>query len=492
MNIGQIADFDFSHNRAKDWANILSCHKGFNKPFFWSSENHTLVQQGIKWDPEDMKDTKAIISKAHVSNCGNFGFLGFVNGKILKINMQSGHKQGYFYIENTAKLLTKLDTTHAKIHQAPVNGIISDVCNKYLVSTDTEGTIAQWDFYSGTLIKCVDVAPRQVVVMRSSGTSSMIGLGYDNYSIEVFDITTLRRGRTFNGHTARITDFCFTKDNKNLLSVAMDKTLKIWDIIYGSLVCNIILKDPIVSMDIDPSGEFIATAFLNSKEIHLWNNNIGRAVVSEREIEMKFVSEIKELPTENERAKYFLLSSSKNPDEKKELTDGEFDELAKFFAQATIKNETKKELKERQRMMQLDEHDIGKWLPLIHFDEIKEKNKPKEAVDQNLSAPFFLDFHPERQSLFSQKVEGVVTGDKMEEEGKEKKLTSKIIKKQHRNELLDEVGSSIEKLVKKIETGEEADLLNQLYQEMKALNPAQLDYEVRKITFGDIVVVKIF
>lgn len=449
-----------------------------------------MVHQNVKWESEDIKDTKAIISKVHVSNCGNFGFLGYTNGKILKINMQSGTKQTYFYVENTATLPFSLEGRQQKIHEAAISGILSDTCNKFLISTDTEGSLAQWDFYSGNLMKCIDISPKQIVVMRNSSTSSLLGLAYDDYSIELFDISTLRKGRGFVGHTARVTDFCFTVNNKNLISAGMDRTLKVWDIIYSSIISNFILKEPIVSVDIDPSGEFIATAFLNSKEIHLWNNNIGKAAIGDqRETEISFVSEIKDLPTENERAKYFSAVGTAKKEEKSNISEGEFDELKKFFSHAANKNETKRELKEKQKMMQLEEQDIGKWLPLIHFDLIKEKNKPKEAVDQNVSAPFFLDFHPERQSLFEKKVEGNLE-EAMEVE-KDKQVKSKVIKKHHRNELLDQVGSPIERLFKKVETGEEADILNELYREMKALNPAQLDYEVRKITFGDIVSVSI-
>ena len=327
--------------------------------------------------------------------------------------------------------------------------------------------------------------------MRNSRATSLLGLAYDNYIIELFDISTLRKGRSFSGHTARVTDFCFTIDNKNLLSTAMDKTLKIWDIIYGTILSNIRLKEPIVTMDIDPSGEFIATAFLNSKEIHLWNNNVGKAAMGdEKDTEIRFVSEIKDLPTENERAKYFLAKgpSGVGEGDQKEITNEQFDELSKFFAQTAKKNEDKREMKEQQNMMKLEEQDIGKWLPLIHFDEIKEKNKPQEAVSQNLTTPFFLDFHPERQSLFSQKVEGNVDEQMdVEDDPETTKNKSKIIRQHRRNELLDEIGSPIEQILKRIVTGEEAELLESLYSQMKALNPSQLDYEIRKITFGDII-----
>eukprot|EP00331_Platyophrya_macrostoma_P012474 CAMPEP_0176428690 /NCGR_PEP_ID=MMETSP0127-20121128/13292_1 /TAXON_ID=938130 /ORGANISM="Platyophrya macrostoma, Strain WH" /LENGTH=878 /DNA_ID=CAMNT_0017810405 /DNA_START=330 /DNA_END=2966 /DNA_ORIENTATION=+ len=493
IQMSQVSEFDFSHNRAKDWANVLTCHKGSNKPYFWSSENHTIVQQNIKWEAEDMKDTKSLISQVHVSNCGNFGFLGYDDGRILKINMQSGYKQSYFHVPNKSTLPTNIDTLRSKIHDTAISGMQSDPTNQFLVSIDHSGLVAQWDFYSGTLLNILELSPQQVVALRKSKTSSLIGLAFDNYEIGLFDMVSLKKGRSFSGHSARITDFCFTIDNKFLLSTAMDKTLKIWDIIYGAIICSISLKQPIVSMDIDPTGEFLATVFLNSKEICLWNNNIGRVPVGdEKEIELRFMSEIKQTTSNNERSKYFsLVKVEGQQNDNFKINQEEYNDLRKFFNNALQQNEKKRELKDRLKMIQLEEEDIGKWLPLIHFDEIKEKNKPKEAVDQKVTAPFFLDFHPERQTLLANQIEGEIEDEDEKKESKAEK-GSKIIRKHKRNELLDQVGSPIEKIIAKIQTGEEAAILKELYNQMKLLTPAQLDYELRKITFGNIPNVRKF
>ncbi len=59
-----------------------------------------------------------------------------------------------------------------------------------------------------------------------------------------------------------------------MFSSSHDNTLKIWDILSNNLICNILLKDFIISMDISPDGEILATAFANSKEINLWHNLI--------------------------------------------------------------------------------------------------------------------------------------------------------------------------------------------------------------------------
>ena len=71
----------------------------------------------------------------------------------------------------------------------------------------------------------------------------------------------------------RITDLCYSKpDGRWLLVSSLDKSLKIFDIITGSLIDWIKFKQAILSMDFALSGEFLATSHVGSKAIYLWSN----------------------------------------------------------------------------------------------------------------------------------------------------------------------------------------------------------------------------
>ena len=77
------------------------------------------------------------------------------------------------------------------------------------------------------------------------------------------------------GHNKKINDACFSNDNKFVISCSLDCSLRIWDILSGNLINNIVIdKKPIISMDLSNDGEILATAFVNSKEINLWHNLI--------------------------------------------------------------------------------------------------------------------------------------------------------------------------------------------------------------------------
>lgn len=52
----------------------------------------------------------------------------------------------------------------------------------------------------------------------------------------------------------------------------MDRSIRVWDIITGSLVDWIKFKNAPLSIDFSPSGEFLATSHINSKAVFLWSN----------------------------------------------------------------------------------------------------------------------------------------------------------------------------------------------------------------------------
>jgi U3 small nucleolar RNA-associated protein 21 len=246
------------------------------------------------------------------------------------------------------------------------------------------------------------------------------------------------------------------------------------------IVNNLKLKAPILSLDFDPSGDFLVTAFANSKEIFIWTNKIGREIMGGAEpIETKFVSKLNQKEWGTGRKKYFKNNENQeievvNYDEK------EIDDLMGFLSNCT----DEVDVEEKEQMIGFFEEDIGRWIPLVHLDEIKEKNKPKEKVESNPVAPFFLEFDNRVKEL-NDKMEGKI------EEEKKGPQKSRIIKKNERNEFLEEVGSSLEKLVTKL-TEEEAseEIYQEIFKQMKKLNPSQLDYELRKITFGHIDAVR--
>jgi U3 small nucleolar RNA-associated protein 21 len=233
------------------------------------------------------------------------------------------------------------------------------------------------------------------------------------------------------------------------------------------------LKNPISSIDFDPSGDFLATTFSNSKEVYIWTNKIGQERMGDStELKTKFATQIKMKEWGHSRKKY-IQDDSNLKKEEAIFEDEDINKLKKFLDKCSDKTA----VEEKNNLVDFLHGDITKWLPLIHLDEIKEKNKPKSMVEENPQAPFYLNFDNKIDEL-DKKFEGDIKEEKDE-------AKSKIIKSFQRNDFLEEVGSKLENLVSKIDGSNDAENFEQIYKEMKKLNPSQLDYEMRQLTFGN-------
>lgn len=471
----QIIDFSFASNRAKDWSNLLTCHKNFDKPYLWSTEDHTLIKKNVQWDTQPGKAVQ--ITKVFVTHCGNFGIIGYADGNIVKINMQSGKQQTVFHAK-LAEPIKQGNNTQAEIHTTAITGLFVDPYNSVLVSADIEHCLISWDFYSGKVNRVINTYPSKLTLLKPSKTSNLFCVVYEDFTIEIYDQYTFNKGRTFRGHKNRVMDVCFTKNNRHVVSSSLDCTIKVWDIISSQIINNLQLKTPVISLDFDPSGEFLVTAFSNSKEVFIWNNRIGKEVMGNDEpLPIKFVSKLNQGGWTSLREKYSEKAKKETLAETvQSLSEKDINDLGEFFA-----NQNRIQAAEQdESLIHFFEQDIGKWLPLINFDEIKEKNKPKQPVTNNVSAPFFLEFD-NRFSLLAKKVEGGL----MEEEKAEEKVQSKIVRNLEKNEFLEEVASGLGKLVKSIKKDKDnKKVYKKMLEEMKRLTPAQLDYETRTLTFG--------
>ena len=71
----------------------------------WSTEDHTIIKKDIQWI-DTSKRPSCQISKVFLTTCGNFGMIGYENGVIVKVNMQSGMFRETF--QHKGKLPSKI------------------------------------------------------------------------------------------------------------------------------------------------------------------------------------------------------------------------------------------------------------------------------------------------------------------------------------------------------------------------------------------------
>lgn len=56
------------------------------------------------------------------------------------------------------------------------------------------------------------------------------------------------------------------------MCASLDKCIRVWDILTGTLVDWVQFKRAPISLDFSPSGEFLATTHVGSKSVYLWSN----------------------------------------------------------------------------------------------------------------------------------------------------------------------------------------------------------------------------
>ena len=192
-----------------------------------------------------------------VTQCGNFGVLGHQSGAITKISLQSGKEKNKFMSQ----------------HADEVTGLGVDVLNRHLVSSSLDKTIKLWDFYRGKLMISVDHGAA-IENLCYNRLNDLVAISTSDLSLSLLNVKTgLKRVRHFpDAATNKITDICFSQDSKWLLTSSMDRCIRVWDVVTGSLLDWIEFKSAPLSLDFSPSGEFLATAHLNSRAVFLWSN----------------------------------------------------------------------------------------------------------------------------------------------------------------------------------------------------------------------------
>jgi WD40 repeat protein len=117
------------------------------------------------------------ISSCTTSRCGNFVFLGYEDGGLVKINLQSG-------------ILREM-TKESEHHDGPVTGIKTDAMNRMLISTGMDGEVRIWDFFKlglmHKIIPCKKDGDNKFVTLNEA-YSSLYNLTLD--SVNLFAFTT--------------------------------------------------------------------------------------------------------------------------------------------------------------------------------------------------------------------------------------------------------------------------------------------------------------
>ncbi|RLN49062.1 hypothetical protein BBJ28_00013111, partial [Nothophytophthora sp. Chile5] len=172
--------FAAMETRARDWANVVTCHENELAAYVWRFERRAIGKKVLRqFDPssrvpsgsaEDLRRKKTQATSVAISSCSNYALVGSLGGAIFRYNMQSGESRGSFPASATPKpkLIKSLvlpgtnmeelaaddaeislaaddaEISLADAHAGPVSAVVIDAMNTTLVSAGIDGKLKFW------------------------------------------------------------------------------------------------------------------------------------------------------------------------------------------------------------------------------------------------------------------------------------------------------------------------------------------------------------
>ncbi|XP_013888907.1 WD repeat-containing protein 36 [Austrofundulus limnaeus] len=340
-------------SRQSDWDGIVACHRGRLTATTWNYQRCTMGAHQLK-PPGSRRD--AVATAVDITSCGNFAVIGSSCGRVDVYNLQSGLHRGCFGDQETA-------------HSGVVRGVATDMLNQLTLSCGSDWLLKFWRFKTRKQEEEVKL-PAAAASLRLHRDSGMVAVALDDFTLLVVDMETRRVVRKFAGHHGNITDMTFSPDGRWLVTVAMDCTIRTWDLPSGCLVdCFLVATAP-VGVSLSPTGDFLVTAHVDSLGVYLWSNRSLCGPVG-----------LRPLPADYQPVEEVLPGFTAEEAEQ-EVTSEEADDAFQSAHQLGAELVTLSLLPE------------SRWKSLLHLDTIKKRNKPVAPPAAPPTAPFFLPTVP--------------------------------------------------------------------------------------------------
>lgn len=353
LRLPAMTAFSSAAARQSDWDGIVACHRGRLATTTWNYQRCTMGAHHLQ-PPVTCRDTVA--TAVDITSCGNFAVIGSSSGRVDVYNMQSGLHRGCYGDSD-------------KAHNGTVRGVATDTLNQLTLTTGSDWLLKFWRFKTRKQEEQLklNAAPASMRLHRDSG---MLALALDDFTLLVVDIETRRVVRKFAGHHGNINDMTFSPDGRWLVTVAMDCTIRTWDLPSGCLVdCFLVAMAP-VGVSLSPTGDFLATAHVDSLGVYLWTNKSLCGPVGLRPLPADFQPAVEMLPgvTVDESEEEVMLEEADD-------VYVSADQLGAELVTLSLLPESR-------------------WKSLLHLDNIKRRNKPVAPPAAPAAAPFFLPTLP--------------------------------------------------------------------------------------------------
>ncbi|POW02636.1 hypothetical protein PSHT_12028 [Puccinia striiformis] len=372
-----ITSMSHSTSRSKDWDDLVTCHEGSAQGRTWSVQNKRIGKHSFSLIEKKsfQLDPQAEIAKCVcVSACGNYGLLGTQgSGKVAMWNMQSGIKRRDFILPGSSG--------KGKQNSMLLNviGIATDALNQLVIVATRSGHIHFYDFISGSLRQTVTLpsAANSILLQRDTG---MLAINCSDHQIRILDTDTFETIRQLRGFTKPILDMTMTADSRWLVATSADSVIRTFDLPTGAMIDAFRTASVATSVTFSPSGDFLASAHVDSVGIFLWVNRAQFSGFSYKSLpenyqipllETPILDGVEDKPTEELEAmlRPDAWGSDPSPESHSDALNSEPLEEGLITLSCMPKS---------------------KWQTLLNLEIIKARNKPTEPPKAPERAPFFL------------------------------------------------------------------------------------------------------
>ncbi|TDH74233.1 hypothetical protein CCR75_001471 [Bremia lactucae] len=411
LKLPPIVQFAAIETRARDWANVVTCHENKVGAYVWRFEHRAIGKKVLQqYDPrnhvvsgsvEDLRRKKTQATSVAISSCGNYALVGSLGGSIFRYNMQSGETRGSYPVAATPKAPiiqslvlpgTDLSTlqddeaekTAVNAHTGPVSAVAVDALNTTLVSAGIDGVLKFWGFQKHELRDEIDVGS-PISQMELHRDSNLLGVACDDQVLRLYDVATHKLVRRFAGHSHRVTDMTFSSDARWLFSSSADASLRIWDLPTGKCVDWMRFHKPVTGLAVSPTGEFLATTHVAHVGIFLWaNRSFFTDVFFDAEPMAPILMDLPVSLNEVDNTDQLGVGTERNP---QVLMSTEAPDLMK-----TVEKKEEREPSDPldASLITLSTAPRAFWQSLFNLELIKKRNKPIEPPKAPDKAPFFL------------------------------------------------------------------------------------------------------
>ncbi|WVQ82957.1 hypothetical protein IAT38_005093 [Cryptococcus sp. DSM 104549] len=445
--------------RSKDWEDVVTAHADDATARTWRVQEKRL-------GPWTFEVENGFAQAVCVTACGNFGLVGSSTGEIRMWNMQSGKERKSFSLTgpapgNTKPKIIAQSKAAAKSKAAAaaakagklnksiqaITGLVTDALNTVVVASTLEGKLYFFDFHTTQQLHQVQL-DSSVTAMTLNRDSGLLAVTCDDLVVRLVDTETRRVVRELRGFKGRILDVTFSPDSRWIIATSLDSTVRTFDIPTGRLVDAFRTSSIATSLTFSPTGDFLATAHVDSVGVFLWANKAQFSDVALRHIpEEEEIPEIG-LPSVQGLAEDSIIDGIEN------VGAPEFTSIYTTPDQLT------------EGLLTLSLMPRSRWQMLLNLETIKQRNKPKEAPKVPEKAPFFLPTISGLETQFDLSAAGKNGDDEAQNAGKRLELGGGWLESE---------------FTKRLSAENENGDYNAFFEYMKALSPSSLDLEIRSL-----------